>query len=295
MQAYIGRFAPSPSGPLHFGSLVCALVSFLHARQANGKWLVRIEDVDTTRVQTGADQTILSQLSAHGMQWDGDIIYQTDRQHAYQKALDTLHEDKLVYACSCTRQAIKSIGRYYTGTCRNLDLPWANNAIRVINTCTNTCFDDMHLGRVNVDPLFCSEDLIIKRKDDLFAYNLAVVVDDIEQKVNNIVRGADLIDTTVQQRYLYHLLGAKSPQYFHLPVICTQGGQKLSKQNHATPIDNERASRNLINAFAAIGLSCHSLTEKMTTKELIYWALSHWSPNLLAKRREILISDINTV
>lgn len=295
MQAYVGRFAPSPSGPLHFGSLVCALVSFLHARQANGKWLVRIEDVDTTRVQDGADKVILSQLLAHGMQWDGDIVYQTDRQHAYQNALDTLHKQQLVYACACTRQEIKSKGRYYTGTCRQKQLPWENNAIRVINTCRNTYFDDMHLAHVQVDPLFCSEDLSIKRKDGLFAYNLAVVVDDIEQHVSHIVRGADLIETTVQQQHIYSLLSKTSPKYFHLPVICTESGQKLSKQNHAAAIDNMQASKNLINAFAAIGLSCQSLTEKMTIEELIHWALTHWSPNLLVKRREILISDINTV
>lgn len=295
MQAYVGRFAPSPSGPLHFGSLVCALVSFLHARQANGRWLVRIEDVDTTRVQDGADKVILSQLLAHGMRWDGEIIYQTDRQHAYQSALNTLHKQQLVYACTCTRQAIKSKGRYYAGTCRHMHLPWENNAIRVINTNQNTHFDDMHLGRVQVDPLFCSEDLSIRRKDGLFAYNLAVVVDDIEQNVSSIVRGADLIETTVQQQHIYSLLGKTSPKYFHLPVICTKSGQKLSKQNHAAAIDKGQASKNLINAFAAIGLSCQSLTEKMTTEELIHWALSHWSPNLLVKRREILISDINTV
>ena len=140
----------------------------------------------------------------------------------------------------------------------------------------------MHLAHVQVDPLFCSEDLSIKRKDGLFAYNLAVVVDDIEQHVSHIVRGADLIETTVQQQHIYSLLSKTSPKYFHLPVICTE-------------IDNMQASKNLINAFAAIGLSCQSLTEKMTIEELIHWALTHWSPNLLVKRREILISDINTV
>lgn len=295
MQAYVGRFAPSPSGPLHFGSLVCALVSFLHARQARGKWLVRIEDVDTTRVKIGIDKVILSQLLAHGMHWDDDIIYQTDRQHAYQRALDTLHKQQLVYACACTRQAIKSKGKYYTGTCRHLHLPWENNAIRVFNTCQNNTFNDMHLGEVSVDPLFCSEDLSIQRKDGLFAYNLAVVVDDIAQNVSHIVRGADLIETTVQQRHLYNLLSKKPPHYFHLPVISTQPGQKLSKQNHAVAIDNKQAPSNLINAFAAIGLSCHSVTERMSAQELIHWAVSHWEPTLLAKRREILISDINTV
>jgi glutamyl-Q tRNA(Asp) synthetase len=150
MQSYIGRFAPSPSGPLHFGSLVCALISFLHARQAKGQWVVRIEDVDTTRVKAGAD-----------------IIYQTNRQYAYQSAVDILHQKQLIYACSCTRQSIKSKGKYYTGTCRNLHLPFKNNAIRVINTCHDCRFQDLNLGEVLVDPLFCKEDVCIKRKDGL--------------------------------------------------------------------------------------------------------------------------------
>jgi glutamyl-Q tRNA(Asp) synthetase len=295
MQSYIGRFAPSPSGPLHFGSLVCALISFLHARQAKGQWVVRIEDVDTTRVKAGADQIILSQLIAHGMQWDGDIIYQTNRQYAYQSAVDILHQKQLIYACSCTRQSIKSKGKYYTGTCRNLHLPFKNNAIRVINTCHDCRFQDLNLGEVLVDPLFCKEDVCIKRKDGLFAYNLAVVVDDITQNITHVVRGADLIDTTLQQRHLYKVLDKNGPKYLHLPTICSEDGKKLSKQNQATAIENRRASKNLVDALTVIGMSSRSLSEKMTVGELIHWALAHWSPNLLAKRREILISAINTV
>jgi glutamyl-Q tRNA(Asp) synthetase len=295
MQSYIGRFAPSPSGPLHFGSLVCALISFLHARQAKGQWVVRIEDVDTTRVKLGADQVILSQLIAHGMQWDGDIIYQTNRQYAYQSAVDRLHQKQLIYACSCTRRSIKSKGKYYTGTCRNLHLPFKNNAIRVINTCHDCRFHDLNLGEVLVDPLFCNEDVCIKRKDGLFAYNLAVVVDDITQNITHVVRGADLIDTTLQQRHLYKVLDKNGPKYLHLPTICSEDGKKLSKQNQATAIENRRASKNLIDALTVIGMSSRSLSDKMTVEELIHWALAHWSPNLLTKRREILISAINTV
>jgi glutamyl-Q tRNA(Asp) synthetase len=295
MLPYIGRFAPSPSGPLHFGSLVCALVSFLHARQANGQWLLRIEDVDTTRVKADADQIILSQLMAHGMHWDGDVIYQTNRHNEYQKTVDRLHKQQLIYACSCTRQAVKSKGKYYTGTCRDLHLPFKDNALRLINTSDDYGFHDLHLGDVFVEPLFCSEDLSIRRKDGLFAYNLAVVVDDIEQQVTHVVRGADLIDTTLQQQHIYRLLDEKPPRYFHLPVVCLESGKKLSKQNHAIAIKNKRAVKNLIDAFAVIGLSNHSFSEKMTVDDLINWALKHWSPNLLAKRREILLLGINTV
>jgi glutamyl-Q tRNA(Asp) synthetase len=295
MLPYVGRFAPSPSGPLHFGSLVCALVSFLHARQANGQWLLRIEDVDTTRVKADADKIILSQLISHGMCWDGDVIYQTNRQNEYQKTVNRLHERQLIYACSCTRQAVKSKGKYYTGVCRELHLPFKDNALRLINTSHNYGYHDLHLGEVFVEPLFCSEDLSIRRRDGLFTYNLAVVVDDIEQQVTHVVRGADLIDTTLQQQHIYKLLDEKSPKYFHLPVICFENGKKLSKQNHAIAIESKRAVKNLVDAFAVIGLSNRSLSEKMTVEDLINWALKHWSPNLLAKRREILLSDINTV
>lgn len=295
MQPYIGRFAPSPSGPLHFGSLVCALVSFLHARQASGQWLLRIEDVDTTRVKAGADQTIMSQLIAHGLEWDGDIIYQTNRTQAYQQTFDDLRSKELLYACTCTRQQIKAKGNYYSGTCRHVGLPFEHNAIRILNNSKQTCFQDLHQGEVSVAPLFCQEDLSILRKDGLFAYNLAVVVDDIAQGISHIVRGADLIDTTIQQQHIYSLLGDVPPQYFHLPVICVTNGKKLSKQNHATAIDNTRAVQNLRSAFHVIGLLPSLIPEQLTVKELIDWAIAHWSPKLLAKKREILLSDINAV
>lgn len=295
MRKYVGRFAPSPSGPLHLGSLVCALVSFLHARQANGLWLVRIEDVDVTRVQLGAAECILSQLQAHGLQWDNSVIYQTDRQVAYQAALNQLDSHNLVYACSCTRQAIKANGRYYRGTCRSLNLPSMNNAIRVINETTDTTFLDLHLGEVEVDAELCREDLSIRRKDGLFAYNLAVVVDDIYQKVTHVVRGADLIETTVQQNHLYRLLGETSPKYLHFPVICVEPAKKLSKQNHAKPIENRNAVQNLLQAFILIGLPIDGLSGSMSVEALIAWAVKKWSPKLLAKQREILLSDTNAV
>lgn len=295
MKQYVGRFAPSPSGPLHFGSLVCALISFLHARQAGGKWLVRIEDVDTTRIQEGAVKTILSQLLAHGMQWDDEIIYQTQRQSAYQLVLDSLIQQKQVYACECTRQTIKAKGVFYTGTCKNLDLPFKGKAIRVINNGTFFSFEDLHLGKIQVEQDFASEDINIRRKDGLFSYNLAVVVDDIFQQVTHIVRGADLIDTTVQQNYLYQLLNAPAPSYFHLPVICDQALKKLSKQNHAEAIKEQFALQNLLKAFRIIGLSNTDLSENADISKLIEWAIEHWSPKLLVKRREILFSEINAV
>ncbi len=295
MQSYVGRFAPSPSGPLHFGSLVCALVSFLHARQAHGKWLVRIEDVDTTRIQDGAADIILSQLQAHGMQWDDQIVYQTQRQRAYQSALEELIQQKAVYACECTRQAIKAKGKFYTGTCRELALPFLGNSIRVINNGEQASFEDLHLGKVQVDIDFCTEDLSIRRKDGLFAYNFAVVIDDIFQQVTHVVRGADLIDTTMQQNYLYKLFKMPCVSYFHLPVICNETFKKLSKQNHAEAVDNQFAAQNLLKAFELIGLLSPELSEEMSVSSLVDWAVKHWSPKLLAKQREILLSGTNAV
>lgn len=292
---YIGRFAPSPSGPLHLGSLSCALVSYLHAKQAGGKWLVRMEDVDTTRVMPNADSTILHQLEAHGLHWDNSVVYQTQRQEAYQSALASLQAKQLVYACDCTRQTIKAKGRYYTSYCQHRNLSDTGNALRLIIKNNQASFDDLLLGRVTVEPEFCNEDLVLKRKDGLFAYNLAVVVDDIYQGVTHVVRGADLIDTTPQQNYLYGLLQSAPPQYLHFPVLSRAPGKKLSKQNHAKAVSTEDTCQTLSAALAYIGLAREKQLATQDPSELLQWAITHWSPKLLSKQREILISDVNEV
>ncbi len=292
---YIGRFAPSPSGPLHLGSLCCALVSFLHAKQAGGKWLVRMEDVDTTRIVPNADTQILHQLEAHGLHWDDSVIYQTHRQAAYHEALSELQARNLVYACDCTRQQIKARGRYYTAHCRHRALADNGTALRLIIENNAADFDDILLGQVVVDSAFCNEDLVLRRKDGLFAYNLAVVVDDIFQGVSHVVRGADLIDTTPQQNYLYRLLHSEPPQYLHFPVLSTTPGHKLSKQNHARAVSTENTYHTLSSALAYIGLAKEKQLKTQDPNELLVWAIAHWSPKLLSKQREILISDVNEV
>ncbi|MBF7073829.1 tRNA glutamyl-Q(34) synthetase GluQRS [Glaciecola sp. MH2013] len=296
-KAYVGRFAPSPSGPLHFGSLFCALVSYLHAKQANGRWLVRIEDVDETRAIAHADQTILNQLRSHGLHWDGDIVYQTQRKAAYKNTLHLLESAAQLYACTCTRKMIRSQGLFYTGHCANslLALNTSGASIRMKNDQSANYFTDLHLGKVTVNAGFATEDIVVKRKDGLFSYNLAVVVDDIFQSISHVVRGADLVDTTLQQALIYRKLGLRPPQYFHLPVIASRANKKLSKQNHAAAILAEQWYENLCLAAKFLGFPEAKLPNKTTPEAFISYLVEYWQPVLLPKEREILLSQSNNV
>lgn len=206
---YIGRFAPSPSGELHFGSLIAALGSYLQARARHGRWLVRIEDIDPPREVPGAAETILRQLEHYGLHWDGDVLWQSQRHHAYREALAWLHEQGLSYYCTCTRARIQSIGGIYDGHCRELHHGPDNAAVRIRQQHPVTQFTDLLRGIIHADEKLAREDFIIHRRDGLFAYNLAVVVDDHFQGVSEIVRGADLIEPTVRQISLYQLLAGK--------------------------------------------------------------------------------------
>ncbi len=230
---YIGRFAPSPSGELHFGSLIAALGSYLQARARQGLWLVRIEDIDPPREVPCAAETILRQLEHYGLHWDGDVLWQSQRHHAYREALAWLHEQGLSYYCTCTRARIQSIGGIYDGHCRELHHGPDNAAVRIRQQHPVTQFTDQLRGIIHADEKLAREDFIIHRRDGLFAYNLAVVVDDHFQGVSEIVRGADLIEPTVRQISLYQLFGWKVPDYIHLPLALNPQGAKLSKQNHA--------------------------------------------------------------
>ncbi|MHB0774659.1 tRNA glutamyl-Q(34) synthetase GluQRS [Halomonas sp. WWR20] len=234
MSPYVGRFAPTPSGPLHFGSLVAALGSYLEARHAGGRWLLRIEDIDPPRCPTGATETILRQLEAFGLYWDGAVRYQHDRHAAYQEALERLIASGMAYPCSCSRKEWREHA-VYPGWCRDgprrpeRPLAWRLRSDKGLRPVTwqdrlfgAQCFDPAHLG-----------DVILKRKDGLWAYQLAVVVDDADQGITDVVRGADLLDNTPWQRQLQHALDLPPPSYLHLPLIVGADGQKLSKQNLA--------------------------------------------------------------
>ncbi|WP_353569870.1 tRNA glutamyl-Q(34) synthetase GluQRS [Candidatus Albibeggiatoa sp. nov. BB20] len=273
---YIGRFAPSPTGSLHFGSLVTAVGSYLHARQQNGRWLVRIEDLDSPRVVKGADKAILSTLHRFGMDWDGDIMYQSQRQLAYQHALDALTSLQLIYPCTCSRQRLK--GQMYDGHCRqSSSIPNQPHALRVkVNTLLLHFFDNVQ-GEISQNMLTEIGDFIVKRKDGLFAYQLAVVVDDAEQGVTDVVRGCDLLDTTTRQLYLQQLLDFPRPNYTHLPVMLNAKGLKLSKQNHAPTIDEQPILPLLYQALAMLGQFPPADLINENIQIFWDWAIDNWS------------------
>ena len=287
---YIGRFAPSPSGPLHFGSLVAAVGSYLQAKSQQGVWQVRIEDIDPPREVQGASEDILATLQAYGLKWDGEVIYQHQQSAVYEEILSQLMSQQLCYACSCTRKMIKQQGGYYLGRCRQANIEQQGNALRInLQSITDktTQFEDKLQGLITLDPTQIDDDFIIKRKDGLYAYNLAVVVDDIQQGITEVVRGADLIETTGKQMSLYRLLKAPVPDYVHLPLAVTQPGLKLSKQNHAKAVDKNQPMPTLKQVLAFLG---HPVPEAIRYKnctEILHWATQHWSLNAVPKQLEI--------
>jgi len=289
---YRGRFAPSPSGSLHFGSLIAALGSYLQAKSQHGTWQVRIDDIDPPREVPGASQDILETLQAYQLYWDGDVIYQSHRSTAYEKILSQLTKQQLCYACSCTRKMIKQQGGIYLGNCRNKQLDVTGNALRINIQKLNkpiTHFYDQLQGDIYLNSNEANEDFIIKRKDGLYAYNLAVVIDDINQGVTEVVRGSDLLTTTGKQIALYQLLGAKTPRYLHLPVAITSPGKKLSKQNHAQAISKKDPIPTLLQALAFLGHSVPLEVDRSSCAKILAWAIQNWSQKNIPKQAEIQI------
>jgi glutamyl-Q tRNA(Asp) synthetase len=292
---YIGRFAPSPSGPLHFGSLVCALASYLHARQHQGKWLVRIEDIDTPRVESNMSEIILKTLQAHGMQWDEDVLFQSQHFDLYEQSIAQLRQNNEAYGCICSRKEYNARGPYYDGLCRSAAHSFENNAVRWKNDIGRASFLDLHFGERTVEERFAKEDPVLKRADGVFAYHLAVVTDDITQNITHIVRGADLIDTTPLHISLFSALGSVAPQYMHIPVASDSPGHKLSKQGHAPAIDNHCALDNLKSALIFLGVKPTEIKHLQSIDSLLQWAIEYWQSTSLSKETEILVSVINDV
>ncbi len=239
-----GRFAPSPTGPLHFGSLIAAVGSYLDARANRGEWLVRIDDLDRTRIVPGAAAGILGTLETLGMAWDGAVLYQSKRDEAYRAALEKLKKRDLIYPCSCSRREIADSavagidGPVYPGTCRKGLLSGrAAQAERILTLGAKIEFKDAVQGKITHNIERQIGDYVLKRADGLYAYQLAVVVDDEAHDITDIVRGADLLDSTPRQIYLQQLLGYTMPRYAHLPVAVNVVGEKLSKQTMAAPVD----------------------------------------------------------
>lgn len=273
---YRGRFAPTPSGPLHLGSLVAAVGSYLDAKAHKGEWLVRIEDVDKPRAVPGAADIILAQLEAHGLEWDGSVLYQSQRDSVYQQQLNQLENTQRVYQCDCSRQAIRARADHYDGYCRNRQPRSTPYALRFVNNNPVNTFNDRAHGLLEDLSASVSEDFVLKRRDELYAYQLAVVVDDIEQGITDIVRGSDLIAPSFWQLTLWQHFTGKQPGMMHLPLIMNDDGRKLSKQNHATPIESSQANNNLFTALAYLGIKLAPELQQSHVSEILQQALQSW-------------------
>ncbi len=276
----VGRFAPSPTGPLHFGSLTLALASYLSVKAKGGQWLVRMEDLDPPREQPGAKQLILEQLSAHGLKSDLPVTYQSERLEHYHSALDALRQRSLIYPCDCPR---KRLPRHYPGFCRSRsesDPTLETYALRYRIQRDQITHADAHLGERTWKMGSSLGDFVVQRRDQLIAYQLAVVHDDIEQGVTEVVRGSDLIDSTPYQLELYQALNHVPPMFWHFPVVLGNDGAKLSKQTAAQSVDVGTPADNLKRALRFLGQSSPDSKE---TNTILQSAVTAWQPALVPK------------
>ena len=295
--SYHGRFAPSPTGALHFGSLVAALASWLDARAAGGRWSVRIEDVDAPRTVPGAAEAILHALAACGLAWDGEVTWQSRRHARYAAALERLAAAGRVYGCRCSRREIADSalpgieGAVYPGMCRELGLPPAAPcAARFRVPAGNVAFDDRVQGRIVQDVARDVGDFVLLRRDGLYAYQLAVVVDDAEQGITDVVRGADLLASTPRQILLQRALGLATPRYLHFPVATDARGEKLSKQSLAPGLDGAAAAGALAAALAFLG---QPVARDVPLSEMLARAVRRWDPARIARAPSAAITEGN--
>ena len=277
--SYIGRFAPSPTGPLHFGSLLTAVASYCDAKANHGKWLVRIEDTDIPRIYPNSETHILSCIDAFQFEPDAEIIFQKDRLTIYEQVLDQLKQQHAIYACQCTRKMLGS-NHIYAGTCRDLNLDFAEQAIRLKVDDLLICFEDRLQGRQCSNLKDDLGDFVLKRRDGIISYQLAVVVDDYLQGITHVVRGADLLDNTARQIWLGSILNYPSLSYMHLPLAMNDQGQKLSKQNLAQALDVSKASELLQQALLALGQPNVELNQP---RIMLQQAVQQWDMNLIPK------------
>lgn len=290
---YIGRFAPSPSGPLHFGSLIAALASYLDARAHHGQWFLRMEDLDPSREPPQAAGQILEALEAFGLHWDGPVLYQSSRLPAYRDALKRLQQEGLIYACDCTRQQIQGLGGVYDNRCRDRkDVP-QECALRVQVADRTIRFEDEIQGATQQQLLRECGDFVLLRKDGLIAYQLAVVVDDAFQNISCIVRGSDLLDSTPRQIYLQQCLGFDTPQYAHFPVAVNEDNQKLSKQHFAAPLDHKTPLPALLRALKFLGQPLSEELPEGDIASVLQWAIAHWDIQAVPKLANIRLESID--
>ncbi len=320
MSQYRGRFAPSPTGPLHFGSLIAAVGSYLDAKHHQGLWLVRIEDLDAPRTVKGAADDILRTLEAFGLYWDEAVLYQSQRTAAYEEALQKLRAIGAVYPCACTRKEIADSalhgieGQIYPGTCRNgipaeregrawrvrTDTPFPtpspggrrelgslSHPEKAREGVSTVEFDDTLQGQITQHLENEIGDFVVKRADGLFAYQLAVVVDDAFQGISHVVRGSDLLSSTPRQIYLQRLLGLTTPAYMHLPVAVNAQSEKLSKQTLAAPVDTHNVSNTLLRTLEFLRQQPPGELASCNPEKILEWAITRWDKDKLKEVMQI--------
>lgn len=285
---YIGRFAPTPSGYLHFGSLLAALASYLDARHQQGRWLIRVEDLDQPRSIPGASEHIIETLACYGMYSDGEIIFQQDRLTTYQAQIDQWLTTGQAYYCDCSRRQLAEFSGIYPGTCRHRQLPAAaDHAVRLIAPKQPLTPLDRLQPPLTQDLATATGDFIIRRRDGIYAYQLAVVLDDIAQGVTDVVRGADLLDSTPRQQWIYQLLGQPLPRYLHIPLLLRADGEKLSKRLGSTPLDPAQAPTELFRALQALAQQPPLALRNANIAEQLEWAIAHWRPQQLSPTQNL--------
>lgn len=291
---YRGRFAPSPTGPLHFGSLVAAMGSYLQAKHQNGEWLLRIDDIDPPREQKGAADDILRTLEGFGFEWDENVQYQSNRLERYQEAVHDLLKQRLAYPCSCSRKSIiKKTGQtkgetVYPGFCRDgpLEKLTESSDYSIRLRCNNDLihFNDAIQGQQTCNLENLNGDFILQRRDGYFSYHLASGIDDAEQQITEVVRGADLLSCTPSQIHVQHMLNLSSPHYCHLPIAVNEKGQKLSKQSHAKPLDMKDSVALLCKTLKFLGQMPPIELMNANQEEIWKWAKNHWQLDLVPKK-----------
>jgi glutamyl-Q tRNA(Asp) synthetase len=287
---YVGRFAPSPTGPLHLGSLFAAVASFLHARQARGEWLLRIDDIDPPREVPGAADRILRALETYGLHWDREVLYQSSRTEAYVEAVQGLLSDGRAFRCSCSRRELRELqtrNNRYPGTCRDRRRHTGPTAVRVRVDAGEIAFVDGLQGRIATDLSSAVGDYIVYRRDGLPAYHLAAVLDDDWQGVNAVVRGADLLDSTAAQLHLHECLGLSPPRYWHLPVLVDANGDKLSKGSGAESLDAAEPAAAAFSVMRLLGAEPPPGLRGAPPAELWTWAVDRWDIGRLTGIRKI--------
>jgi glutamyl-Q tRNA(Asp) synthetase len=299
LPAYRGRFAPSPSGPLHFGSLVAAVASYLQALVAGGEWLVRIEDIDPPREPAGAAEQIISALRAHGFRWSGDILFQRHHLQRFDAVAESLLERGLAFACTCSREKVREtakrgpIGPIYPGTCRDKIFDGKQAyAIRMRTARQHVSFADRLQGQVDCSLDKDIGDFVIRRKDGLIAYSLAVVLDDHHQGITEVVRGVDLLQFTAAQIHLQRVLALETPTYMHVPVAVTRDGDKLSKQTGAPALNDQTPVENLFRCLDFLRQKPPTALRSGSLDRIWVWARANWRPENLANYRNLFAANI---